>query len=340
MASGGYSTVGGGWINTASGHWSTIGGGRSNNASGSQATVGGGEDNNASGDWATVGGGNGNTASALSSTVGGGGTNMASGIQSTVGGGFENTASSFRSTVGGGFNNTASAFRSTIGGGSNNTAGGSNSTVPGGTGNAATGNYSFAAGRNAKANNDGMFVWADSDEGAGPPSADDFPAATESNFTPAADQFLVRAHGGVVFVSATDADGNSTAGVELAAGGGSWSSLSSRDAKANVDKVDGREVLERLRHLPIATWNYKPQDESIRHIGPMAQDFSAAFGVGEKETMITTIDADGVALAAIQGLYEMVQEKDAEIAALRAEMDDRIAALATKLAELTAKEDK
>ncbi len=50
----------------------------------------------------------------------------------------------------------------------------------------------------------------------------------------------------------------------------------------------------------------------------MAQDFSAAFGVGEKETMITTIDADGVALAAIQGLHEIVKEKDAEIDAVRA----------------------
>ncbi len=128
----------------------------------------------------------------------------------------------------------------------------------------------------------------------------------------------------MVFVSAVDGGtGDSTAGVELAAGGGSWSSLSSRDGKANVDKVDGREVLERLRDLPIATWNYKAQDESIRHIGPMAQDFSAAFGVGEKETMITTLDADGVSLAAIKGLYEIAKEQQ-----------DRIAALEKKLSEL------
>ena len=147
---------------------------------------------------------------------------------------------------------------------------------------------------------------------------------------PVANQFLARTTGGAVFVSAVDlGSGDSTAGVELAAGGGSWSSLSSRDAKANVDKVDGREILERLRDVPIATWNYKAQDESIRHIGPMAQDFSAAFGVGEKETMITTIDADGVALAAIQGLHEIVKEQQ-----------ERIAALEKKLAELTAKEDR
>ena len=60
----------------------------------------------------------------------------------------------------------------------------------------------------------------------------------------------------------------------------------------------------------------------------MAQDFSAAFGVGEKETMIATIDADGVALAAIQGLYEIVQEKDCQIA----ELEARLSALEERLA--------
>ena len=68
------------------------------------------------------------------------------------------------------------------------------------------------------------------------------------------------------------------------------------------------------------TWNYKSQDPSIRHVGPMAQDFYAAFGVGEDEKHITTIDADGVALAAIQGLYRLAQEKDREIGDLKARL--------------------
>ena len=80
--------------------------------------------------------------------------------------------------------------------------------------------------------------------------------------------------------------------------------------------MNGREALEKVAAMPISTWNYKSQDPSIRHIGPMAQDVFGAFGVGEKETMITTIDADGIALAAIQGLHELVQEKDCEIAEL------------------------
>jgi len=56
------------------------------------------------------------------------------------------------------------------------------------------------------------------------------------------------------------------------------------------------------------TWNYKAQDPSIRHIGPMAQDFYGAFSYGEDNKYINTLDADGVALAAIQGLYEVVKE--------------------------------
>ena len=82
--------------------------------------------------------------------------------------------------------------------------------------------------------------------------------------------------------------------------------------------------------MPVKTWNYKTQAADIRHIGPMAQDFKAAFGVGESDTGITTVDADGVALAAIQGLNELVREQRR---ALR-ERDARIAAMETSLAEL------
>ena len=78
------------------------------------------------------------------------------------------------------------------------------------------------------------------------------------------------------------------------------------------------------------TWRYKTQsDHSIRHIGPMAQDFYAAFDVGGDEKHIATVDADGVALAAIQGLYEIVQENQQEIRAQARE----IAALRQQLAQ-------
>jgi hypothetical protein len=97
--------------------------------------------------------------------------------------------------------------------------------------------------------------------------------------------------------------------------------------KENLDAVDARAVLEALVALPVSTWNYISQGESIRHIGVMAQDFYAAFGVGEDDRHITTIDADGVAFAAIQGLNAKLESENA---ALRAELDAvqaRLAAL-------------
>jgi hypothetical protein len=184
-ARGGYATVGGGRVNTASGYVATVGGGQGNTASGYVATVGGGESNVASGGTATIGGGQGNAASYSYATVGGGRNNTASGVEATVGGGYYNTASSVGATVGGGESNVASDWYATVGGGMGNTASGYAATVPGGRDNTAQGAYSFAAGRRAKANHDGAFVWADS---------------TNADFTStAANQFAVRATGGVSF---------------------------------------------------------------------------------------------------------------------------------------------
>jgi hypothetical protein len=112
---------------------------------------------------------------------------------------------------------------------------------------------------------------------------------------------------------AVDGSGNITAGVQVPHGGGSWSSLSDRNAKTNFAAVNDREVLEKLAHIPVETWNYKAQPTHIRHIGPMAQDFAAAFGVGEDDKHITTVDEEGVALAAIQGLNQKVEEQRSEL---------------------------
>jgi hypothetical protein len=90
------------------------------------------------------------------------------------------------------------------------------------------------------------------------------------------------------------------------------------------------EILERLAEIPVSTWNYKTQDKSIRHIGPMAQDFYSAFQVGEDERHITTVDEAGVALAAIQGLYQLLQEKERQITTLQ----NRNISQETRLAEL------
>ena len=108
--------------------------------------------------------------------------------------------------------------------------------------------------------------------------------------------------------------------------------MSDRNGKDNAEPVDARVVLDKVAALPIATWNYKAQEPSIRHIGPMAQDFAAAFGVGESDKTISTVDADGVALAAIQGLNQKVED--------RSQMsEDRIRALEAENARLKARLD-
>ena len=96
-------------------------------------------------------------------------------------------------------------------------------------------------------------------------------------------------------------------------GGGAWSTVSDRGAKENFETVNPEMVLERVAQLPITTWNYKSQDAMVRHIGPTAQDFSSAFGFGESDTRISTVDADGVALSAIQGLNRKLNEQRAEL---------------------------
>jgi len=114
---------------------------------------------------------------------------------------------------------------------------------------------------------------------------------------------------------------------------------SDRNAKTEFKPVDNRAVLEKLAALPLTTWSYT-NNPSIRHLGPVAQDFAAAFAVGEDDKHIATVDADGVALAAIQGLNqkleERLHEKDSEIANLRAEVNAILARLESVSRQLPA----
>ena len=86
------------------------------------------------------------------------------------------------------------------------------------------------------------------------------------------------------------------------------------------ESVDGYEILERLAALPISTWNYQWDQPSVRHLGPMAQDFAAAFGLGDDDRKIHQVDANGVAMVAIQALYRRVLALEAEVAALRSNL--------------------
>jgi Chaperone of endosialidase len=96
---------------------------------------------------------------------------------------------------------------------------------------------------------------------------------------------------------------------------------SDRSLKENFRPVDTYEVLDRVANLPISNWNFKA-DSGTTHIGPMAQDFHAAFNVGRDNKHIATVDEGGVALAAIQGLNGKLKEKDAQIDALNKRLAD------------------
>jgi hypothetical protein len=134
--------------------------------------------------------------------------------------------------------------------------------------------------------------------------------------------FLETPGGTTIFTAESQANG-----VSLAAGSGAWTSVSDRNAKENFSPVNAGEILEKVASLPLTTWNYKTQEAVFRHLGPMAQDFKAAFGLGETDKGICTVDADGVALAAIQGLNQKLTEELKRRDAENAELNRRLTAL-------------
>jgi hypothetical protein len=100
--------------------------------------------------------------------------------------------------------------------------------------------------------------------------------------------------------------------------------VSDRRLKRDLRSVDPHLVLERLAALPISRWRYRDDPRAIPHIGPMAQDFRAAFGLGRDTGAIQTIDlvdANGVTMAAVQALHRELRELRAEVAWLRSRLD-------------------
>jgi hypothetical protein len=137
----------------------------------------------------------------------------------------------------------------------------------------------------------------------------------------APNQFSARAAGGYRFLSSPV---GSEGGLRLAANGNAWAPSSDVNVKENFRDLDGEEVLAKIARMPIREWNYKTQDAALRHIGPTAQDFSAAFGLGEDPLRINTINADGIVLRAIQALEvrmrahgERIEHIERELARMR-----------------------
>jgi hypothetical protein len=313
------SVIGGGNVNALTAPNAVIGGGNQNTLSGSDSVIAGGSQNTVSsgGTYGFIGGGANNALSGGDAVIAGGSENTNAGPYAFVGGGASNTVSAMYGGVvsgannkvttydygfiGGGYYNTVSGEGAVATGGYSNEAKGTWSTIPGGVKNITTGEASFAAGVGSYAATTGAFVWSDDASGA-----------TQLKST-VANQFLARASGGVTFWT----NATNTVGATLAAGSGTWASASDRNLKTNVARIDDAAVLEKVAALPIERWSYK-SERGVRHVGPMAQDFYAAFKVGEDDKHITSIDEDGVALAAIKALHARVGALGAENGALRA----------------------
>jgi hypothetical protein len=164
----------------------------------------------------------------------------------------------------------------------------------------------------------GTFIWSD---GSATASADTF-RNTANN------EFAARATGGFRF--RTNLTG--TTGCNLPAGSGVFNCTSSRYTKENFMMVNGDAVLSSLRQIPVSTWNYISEGQQTRHMGPMAEDFFKAFGLGTGNTSIGVQDLAGVSLAAIKALEQRtaeLQQKTSEVEQLRAEVNELKAQFAT-----------
>ncbi|MFO8072006.1 MAG: tail fiber domain-containing protein [Polyangia bacterium] len=304
-------------------------------AGGSGNEAGDGDSNPAAQSYASVGGGDSNRADGMYATVGGGFSNRAGGIGGTVGGGYDNTVyqsnfsvvaggndnyveneGTYNSILGGDTNEIMSGTYSTIGGGQYNSCySGDWATVPGGYGNLASGTSSFAHGYRARAEEKGCWVWSDQSD----------TTSTVNCGNP--NRFIARAAGGVYFYT----NSAMSSGVYVGSGGGSWNNVSDRNKKESFERVDTSKVLDKLAAIPVTTWKYKSEPDGVRHMGPVAQDFGPAFGLGDDELSIATVDADGVALAAIIGLNEKLERENLDLRVQNAALSSRVDSLEQRM---------
>jgi len=154
---------------------------------------------------------------------------------------------------------------------------------------------------------------------------------------------------GYTITAALDAGGNSVSGIVSAQGAAVYTAPKSgascqltvpttpvfgpsdRNIKENFSAVDDQEVLRKVADLNIEHWNYNDREHGVRHIGPMAQDFMAAFNVGDSDRHINFIDANGVNLAAIKALNTKLEEKENQILKLQTQ----VASIMQKLNKLS-----
>jgi hypothetical protein len=173
-------------------------------------------------------------------------------------------------------------------------------------------------------------------------------STTDSVRNQADNEFRIRYNGGIRLRVSAAANGNTpgaggNVGCDLTVAVPSWTCASSRTLKENFVAVDGEDVLLRIREIPITTWNMIGGDRNVRHLGPVAEDFWRAFGLGLGETTIGLGDIDGVNLAAAKALeartrslQQQLDERTAQVQALQARLDAQSAALAELQAQVQA----
>lgn len=99
------------------------------------------------------------------------------------------------------------------------------------------------------------------------------------------------------------------------------SNVSDRALKTDFRDIDAAEVLAKVVDLKIGSWRFKMDRPEVRHVGPMAQDFYGAFGLGNSDKLLMPLDAGGVSLAAIQALHVRLVAAEAENQQLRGRLD-------------------
>jgi hypothetical protein len=355
VASGSTATVGGGYADYATGQYSTVAGGNNNFSSNTFATVGGGYDNLAGGYASVVAGGYQNASTGDYSAIGGGYDNTASGLYSTVCGGYQNIAAGSFSLAAG-YQAQALQYGSFVW---NDESGGNFvSTIPNSFYVRANGGVQFNSTGGIQFSSTGGITLA-GDMHMGTSSGDyhhfslgggnsygyiygSYPLLGDGvhmgyNWYSDASGVghVVNTGGGTSRISAgygevrllvglANAAPNTlrvdatTAGVSVY---GTFNNSSDRNAKQDFAPVSPSQILDKVLQLPVSEWSYKT-DATTRHIGPMGQDFYSTFNIGTDEKHIAPIDEGGVALAAIQGLNQKLDEKTAQIQTLEKKLDD------------------
>jgi hypothetical protein len=300
----------------------------------------------------------------LESTVGGGISNQATGDRSSISGGAFNATTGSASSVVGGESNSAGGAFSTVGGGFFNEAAGDYSFVVGrrakNSDSAHDGVFMFADSQSAdfvSSRADAFFVRA---QGGAEFRVDDLGLRAYSNATginsAAVQARSENANGIAIYGSSTSTDStlvlNNGGTGDIIRGfnggalqlqlqsdgdlviGGALTQNSDRSRKEAIEPVDVQAVLDALRELPMFSWRYKHDRDAARHIGPMAQDFHAAFGLGSTPKGIAVVDAQGVSLAALQALADRNAELERQLLELEKRQEQDLDAMRHEMALL------